>query len=307
MKRTFTKTASVIIALLILTSVFAASAAPASAVTDSQRNIVGWADYLYDTTWTAKQNVTGWRYTFSKGGTYHLPYSQPVNTNGYIGYGISIDGFLAAADDINSKLYTDSSTYNRTSTYYGMDCSSFVSLCWGVKRQTTYSIPSISTKIGVLSENIDKLQLGDGLNYRDSNEQHVILVTDLEYTDGQVTSIEITEQTPPQLKRTTYTRAALLNRYSYYIAYRYTGTVPDPPAGYKETYLLGDISGDGIIDAVDATIILRSAAHITVSFDESRKSLGDIDGDGEISAVDATFIQRYDIHMNVPYPIGEPI
>ena len=258
MKKTSQKYLCLIIALILMIGSAAAAPATASAATVSQKNIVSRADWLYDTTWTAQKDVTGWRYTFSKGGTYHIPYSQPVYTNGYIGYGISVDGFLSAADDINSKLYTDSSTYNRTSTYYGMDCSSFVSLCWGVNRQTTYSLPGISTKIGTLSSYIDSAQTGDALNYRDENEQHVILITGLTYTDGKVSGIEITEQTPPQIKRTNYTRAALLNRYGYYIIYRYKGTVPEPPAAYLDPI----VEENYYAEASDASVI-RPAVRIT--------------------------------------------
>ncbi len=258
MKKATQKYLCLMIALILMIGSASVIPVSASAATVSQKNIVSRADWLYDTTWTAKKDVTGWRYTFSKDGTYHIPYSQPVYTNGYIGYGISVDGFLSAADDISSKLYTDSSTYNRTSTYYGMDCSSFVSLCWGVNRQTTYSLPNISSKIGTLSSYIDSAQIGDALNYRDENEQHVILITDLTYTDGKVSGIEITEQTPPQIKRTNYTRAALLNRYGYYIIYRYKGTVPEPPAAYldpivEETYYAESSDPSVIRPAVSIT------------------------------------------------------
>ena len=234
MKTVVNKTLSVLISIVLVIGALSISPIASSAATNNQNNIVGWADYLYGITWTAKQNVTGWKYTFSKGETAHIPYSQPVNTNGYIGYGISVDNFLTATNDIGSKFYTDHSYYNRTSTYYGMDCSSFVSLCWGVGRQTTASIPKIASGKGTLSNSIDSLQLGDALNYNGSNEQHVILVTDISYSNGQVSSVEITEETPPQLKRTTYSRSGLINRYGYYSIYRYEGSVPVPPNNEPE-------------------------------------------------------------------------
>ena len=200
MKKATQKYLCLMIALILMIGSASVIPVSASAATVSQKNIVSRADWLYDTTWTAKKDVTGWRYTFSKGGTYHIPYSQPVYTNGYIGYGISVDGFLSSADDLSSKLYTDSSTYNRTSTYYGMDCSSFVSLCWGVNRQTTYSLPNISTKIGTLSSYIDSAQIGDALNYRDENEQHVILEP-LCSTDTGITSSTDTRARYPSRPR----------------------------------------------------------------------------------------------------------
>ena len=54
---------------------------------------------------------------------------------------------------------------------------------------------------------------------------------------------------------------------------------------------LGDINGNGITDAVDASTLLRRYADGTVT--EDLLLIGDIDGDGKLSSVDATFILRY--------------
>ena len=66
-----------------------------NSATTSQQNIVGWADYYYDITWTAQKTVSGWKgnYTYYQGNSYRLPYGQPVTQGKYIGYGVSIDDF----------------------------------------------------------------------------------------------------------------------------------------------------------------------------------------------------------------------
>ena len=205
------------------------------AATTSQNNIVARADYLYDTTWVCQKTVSGWRgnYTFYAGSTYHLPYGQPVYAGAYIGYGVSVDDFLAAAADGSSIFYTSQSNYaGKTSTYYANDCSSFVAWCWGVARQTTATIPNISTYIGAANQSniTNYLELGDCLNSNSAG--HVVLVTGLTYSGGTLTQIEITEQTPPQLKRSYYTPAGLASVYSSsYGIYRYTGTVAEAPTG----------------------------------------------------------------------------
>jgi hypothetical protein len=86
--------------------------------------------------------------------------------------------------------------------------------------------------------NTSLLQVGDALNSNDVG--HVVLVTDLVYnSSGALTSIEITEQTPPQLKRSYYTPYELGSKYgSYYGIYRYYGTVPAAPDGST-----GSVSG----------------------------------------------------------------
>ena len=81
------------------------------------------------------------------------------------------------------------------------------------------------------ASNTSLLQIGDCLNSNDVG--HVVLVTDLVYnSSGTLTSIEITEQTPPQLKRTWWTPSDLGANYGgYYGIYRYTGSVPAAPDG----------------------------------------------------------------------------
>ena len=217
------------------------------AATTSQQNIVGWADYYYDITWTAQKTVSGWKgnYTYYQGNSYRLPYGQPATKGKYIGYGISVDDFLLATKDADNEFYTTKSYYSgysSNSVYYATDCSAFVSLCWGIPRSTTYSIPNYGTNLGKISSStVNNLQIGDCLNSNSAG--HVVLVTDVTYSGNNVTSVEITEQTPPQLKRTTYSASSLVSYYGsrgYYI-YRYNGNVPAPPQEPETKYWYEDL------------------------------------------------------------------
>ncbi|MDE6501979.1 MAG: bacterial Ig-like domain-containing protein [Ruminococcus sp.] len=64
-----------------------------------------------------------------------------------------------------------------------------------------------------------------------------------------------------------------------------------------ETQKLGDVDNDGMINAVDATLVLTEYALLstgqTGTFTEAQKNSADIDGDGKADAVDATFILSY--------------
>lgn len=225
----------------------------AKAATTNQNNIVARADYMYNLSWVAKQTCYGWNYnyTFSQGSSYKVPYGQPINSGYYVGYGVSIDTFLSAANTAGSVYYTSRSTYGDTSSlYYANDCSAFVSWCWGVDRKTTYSIPQVSTYIGMATaSNAYSLQLGDCLNSNDVG--HMVLVTGLTYnSSGALTQIEITEQTPPQLKRSYYTPSSLGSKYgTYYGIYRYYGSVPASPDGNSGSSSSGGSAGDGKIYA----------------------------------------------------------
>ena len=240
-KKIFRKILSFALVLIFVLSTFViVMPTSTSAVTQNQQNIVDRANYLWNSTWVCKKTVKGWNsaYTFSAGSTYRLPYGQPIYSGKYIGYGVSVDEFLKSTQSASSVFYTSRSKYQKSSTYYATDCSAFVAWCWGTSRQTTYSIPNISTCIGnvTTSNATNKLQLGDCLN----SSPHVVLVTGLKYNaSGAITQIEITEQTPPQLKKTTYTPSGLASKYGgSYKIYRYTKSVPAAPSG--STYVGGD-------------------------------------------------------------------
>ena len=187
-----------------------------------QDNIVQRADYAYNLTWTALKTVRGWqgnkKYTFYQGEEHHIPYGQPYNSSGYFYYNVSIDDYVAATKDVNSVFYTKSSSGLAPSTYYSTDCSGFVSYCWDLPTRHTTSTMVMSAKSYGLcnSYNVGNLQIGDALNRAGS---HVVLVTDI-INDNGALSYEITEQTPPELKRTVLTQSSLISKYKTYTILR---------------------------------------------------------------------------------------
>lgn len=69
-------------------------------------------------------------------------------------------------------------------------------------------------------------------------------------------------------------------------------------------YYLGDVNGDGTVDVIDATLLQRHLAFITIS-SEYDIMHGDVDSDGSVSIIDVTFINRYVAKAGVIYPVGE--
>jgi fibronectin type 3 domain-containing protein len=122
-------------------------------------------------------------------------------------------------------MYTSTSTYNKVAPYYSNDCSAFVSWAWKTSsRKTTSTLSSVSTKVA--TQSIYSMEIGDALVYAGS---HTVLVTDVGYDgSGNLAYIDITEQTPPQTKKTrygaggSYTLSQLTTKYlnSKYILYR---------------------------------------------------------------------------------------
>lgn len=249
---------SLLLSVLMIMSIFSCltvfTSTSASAATTSQKNIVARANYLYNSTWTCKQNVYGWRNQtmFYKGYTYRMPYGQPVYSGYYIGYGVSVDTYQKAAATAGSVFYNYRSNYNGWySTYYATDCSAYVAWAWGCNRMTTYTIPFSSTNLGYCNTtNVYKLQIGDALN--SNGVGHVVLVTGLTYdSNGTLTRVEITEQTPPQLKRSYYTPYQLACAYgAYYTIQRYNGSVPAAPNGATSS---NNGNGSGTASSTTAT------------------------------------------------------
>lgn len=279
-------------------------------VSEDQRQIAERADHLYDQLWVAQETVAGWRgeHIFEAGVAYRLPYAQPVQAGRYIGYGVTVEEFLQAAGEEGSVFYDRRSSYgDRDSTYYGTDCSAFVSWCWGVDRHTTYSIPKISTVLGMATEeNIrSQLRLGDALN--SASAGHVVLVTGIGYDEhGNMVEVEVTEQTPPQLTRTCYSPAALAEKYqTRYQICRYEGDVPPAPersplsrcAAYPACGVVEIITATAVVDqpCAGAETLLTMAAGeqttVTGLYEDPDGRLWYGVGDGYLLAEDTAYLQ----------------
>ncbi len=201
-------------------SLFTEDTQTVPALSQGQKNIVKRARQLHEIEWTPLEDRYQWGYrgVFKAETTYTgLPYGQPVNSNGYVGYGVSLETFAASILDNTSKFYTSYSEYNKIAPVYSTDCSGYLSYTWGLSpKATTYSIPNYAEKIG--DKSIYSLQVGDCLNDVSS---HVVLVSDLTYdSQGQIIGVVIMEQTPVITKLTRYGQGesrSLASLQSYYL------------------------------------------------------------------------------------------
>ncbi len=70
-------------------------------------------------------------------------------------------------------------------------------------------------------------------------------------------------------------------------------------------YSMGDINGDGKINALDASVILQHDAKLITLFDE-QLNYADVDGDGKVNALDASVILQYDARLIDRFPADPP-
>lgn len=212
-------------------NVEATQAGIAAPLNQGQRNIVKRARQLHEIEWTPLENRTQWgsRGIFYAETTYTgIPYGQPVNSNGYIGYGVSLETFANSVLDNTSKFYTTYSTYNKIAPVYSTDCSGYVSYAWGTDaRKTTWSLQYVAEKVG--DQSLYSLQVGDCL---DKTTSHVVLISSITYdTEGNIIGLEVMEETPVITRLTRYGAGesrSLASFQSYYLQsgyeiYRYTG------------------------------------------------------------------------------------
>lgn len=229
---------------------------------------------------------------FKAGKTYQgIPYSQAVYT-GFVGWDLSISDFLSAVNKSSGKFYTSYSTYSKTAPYYGNDCSAFVSWAWDVPVRCTCTSLVTYGYCTYIGTNYNAIKLGDCLN---NTSAHVTLVTDIGYdANGNIISIEITEQTPCKMRVTIYGEPIPGKRYDTkasltalqknylekgYVIYRrkYSGKVsytPNPDVPVAEDGWIGAptityaSSADG--SAIEVTITHSSGNDIYYTLDGSK-------------------------------------
>lgn len=165
-------------------------------ISQGQENIVKRARQLSEIEWTPLQDIYQWNYegVFKAGVTYKgIPYGQPVNTNGYIGWSVDLNQFSNYTSDNTSKLYSSYSWYNKIAPYYSSDCSGYLSYAWQSSlRLTTTSLTDYAQKVSDQSANA--IQVGDALN---NASRHVVLVSKVDLdANGKAVGIEVMEQLP---------------------------------------------------------------------------------------------------------------
>ena len=219
----------------------------------------------------------------------------------YVGVNVSVETFMTALSNPNSVLYTrPQHGRNRlTAAYYGTVCSEFVSYVMDIPFHIDCpQWPYLEGITKVNPEPLENLKLCDILN---ESKTHTALITGIERdSGGKITSITVTESTPPQVVSTTFLpqefvgywldRGYEVLRYAKVHAVTYTPNpwvrlegdpetqlpVPNPVLmpdfGNKANYRLGETVTLSVFDARCTHILLQRAeeAPCTLSIPENR-------------------------------------
>lgn len=73
--------------------------------------------------------------------------------------------------------------------------------------------------------------------------------------------------------------------------------------------VLGDVTGDGLANVIDAQQVARASVGLPVNATVASRlaSHGDVTGDGNANVIDAQQIARSSAGLNVAFPVGEPM
>lgn len=178
---------------------------PSRYYSDGIKNIVKRARQIKDINWMPVSDLDGFNsdYFFKKNVEITgIPYSQPVTNGKFLIYQMTLEEYIQESKIENGPFYTERGEYEEPSTYYGMDCSSFVSYAWNCRNRLTAK--NLSEFGDLKGTSINKIQVGDAL-IKTGTGAHAVLVTGVkEDSKKNVVWVEITEQTPPVTKRTFY-------------------------------------------------------------------------------------------------------
>ncbi len=71
----------------------------------------------------------------------------------------------------------------------------------------------------------------------------------------------------------------------------------EPIENYYNKFKLGDVNGDGVVDGIDATLVLREYTLLlsgeSGNFSSSQNTAANVNGDEKVDGIDATLILRY--------------
>jgi hypothetical protein len=68
--------------------------------------------------------------------------------------------------------------------------------------------------------------------------------------------------------------------------------------------ILGDVNGDGLVNSLDALIILKGDVGLDIS-SHCPMNCGDANGDGLVNSIDALLVLKYDVGLAISFLLGE--
>ena len=191
-------------------------------VTMGQRACLARAAHLRDVELTPVANWTCLSNTYAAGTTVKgIPYSSTRKTDNFIGYNVSLHTFMTALHNPRSVLYTKQSSENLAKTWYGLNCTVYVSYCWGLPyHSATAILPFMDCVEEVAVEDMRLCDAPVASTNNGGTVGHAVLITGIERDrNGAIQYVTISHCTAINAdKQYTYAeRLAYETFYSLYV------------------------------------------------------------------------------------------
>ena len=206
-----------------------------------------------------------------------LPYSSVRKTDKFIGYNVSLHTFMTALHNPNSVLYTKTSTDSHAETWYGTNCSTFVSYVYDSPYHNATAIFASMDFIEPIE--VADMKLCDAANMieDDAKGGHVVIISGIvRDKSGNIKTVEISESDGVGVSKTTMPYEAFLYQFVELQGYKMyrntdlykTSYVPsefvhvfdnEPVENYVYSDLCTDL-GDKATIRTDETITLQPLA-----------------------------------------------
>ena len=153
-----------------------------------------------------------------------IPYSSVRLTDNFIGFNRSLYSWVTALRNPKSDIYTKKSTETAAETWWGVNCSVFVSYVYGWNYHKATAIFPDSDGIEEIS--LADIQLCDAACYRtgEGTAGHVIIITGIwRDVTGNIVELEVSEATGDRVQATVFTWDDFVNKYfdnGSYVMYR---------------------------------------------------------------------------------------
>lgn len=199
------------------------------------------------------------------GGTYAagtvitgLPYSSVRKTDKFIGYNVSLHTFMTALHNPKSVLYTRESTEYHAKTWYGTNCSTFVSYAYDFPYHNATAIFADMDCIEPID--VADMKLCDAANMIEEGASggHIVIISGIVRNGaGKIVTVEISESDGIGVSATTMSYEAFLyeylerqgykmyrNRALYKVGYAASPYVPLFPEEPADAAAYSDLSTD---------------------------------------------------------------
>ena len=236
-------------------------------------------------------------------------------------YYFRLPGYIAYVDDFNylqpyadtlTKETCDDATRDKVTTpdlyisdaYFGTDTAAAATKLEKIKSNTRFYFTPIVRNMA------DADYSGPLQVYTEVTGADGVVMTDNEQVGVSIPaegglSFGTSVQRPQGLPAGDYTMTFYLNREHPAEEAYYYNNVFSFDFKVRDSYIIGDVNGDGDVDVLDATTIQRILAEYEVSATDGYMERAILNGVERTDITFATTIQRWLVDYEVAYPIGE--